>query len=90
LGCQDVGGQLHAAKGIRTTDPPGTILIDFDALYLYYVQSEGKAIRNGVAVGEEGWPGLASRRLVGWRNELIGSRPPKFRRASALTLLVFQ
>src|ERR1700690_4555033 len=34
-------------------DPPGTILVDSDARYLYYVQPEGKAIRYGVAVGEE-------------------------------------
>jgi len=32
---------------------PGTILVDTDARYLYYVLPEGKAIRYGVAVGEE-------------------------------------
>src|SRR6266702_1662227 len=32
---------------------PGTILVDTDARYLYYVLSDGKAIRYGVAVGEE-------------------------------------
>ena len=31
----------------------GTILVDTDARYLYYVLPEGKAIRYGVAVGEE-------------------------------------
>jgi lipoprotein-anchoring transpeptidase ErfK/SrfK len=32
---------------------PGTIVIDSDARYLYYVIPGGKAIRYGVAVGEE-------------------------------------
>ena len=32
---------------------PGTILVDTDARYLYYVLPRGKAIRYGVAVGEE-------------------------------------
>src|SRR6202047_3137694 len=32
---------------------PGTILVDTDARYLYYVLQGGKAIRYGVAVGEE-------------------------------------
>src|SRR6478609_3768246 len=32
---------------------PGTILVDTDERYLYYVLPEGKAIRYGVAVGEE-------------------------------------
>ena len=31
----------------------GTIMVDTDARYLYYVLPEGKAIRYGVAVGEE-------------------------------------
>ncbi|WFU45091.1 L,D-transpeptidase [Bradyrhizobium sp. CB82] len=34
-------------------EQPGTILVDTDARYLYYVMPEGKAIRYGVAVGEE-------------------------------------
>jgi lipoprotein-anchoring transpeptidase ErfK/SrfK len=34
-------------------EPPGSILVDTDQRYLYYVLPEGKAIRYGVAVGEE-------------------------------------
>src|ERR1700674_998806 len=34
-------------------EAPGTILVDTDARYLYYVLRGGKAIRYGVAVGEE-------------------------------------
>ena len=32
---------------------PGTILVDTDARYLYYVMPQGKAVRYGVAVGGE-------------------------------------
>lgn len=34
-------------------EAPGTILINSDARYLYYVLPEGKAIRYGVTVGED-------------------------------------
>lgn len=41
---------------------PGTILVDTDKRYLYYVLPDGKAIRYGVAVGEEAlaWSGVAT------------------------------
>jgi lipoprotein-anchoring transpeptidase ErfK/SrfK len=40
---------------------PGTIVVDTDARYLYYVLPSGKAIRYGVTVGEEAlaWSGVA-------------------------------
>ncbi|HZL31444.1 MAG TPA: L,D-transpeptidase [Pseudolabrys sp.] len=40
---------------------PGSIVIDSDARYLYYVLDGGKAIRYGVTVGEEAlaWSGVA-------------------------------
>jgi lipoprotein-anchoring transpeptidase ErfK/SrfK len=34
-------------------EAPGTVVIDSDARYLYYVLPDGKAIRYGVTVGEE-------------------------------------
>src|SRR5918998_975359 len=39
----------------------GTIVVDSDARYLYYVLPNGKAIRYGVTVGEEAlaWSGVA-------------------------------
>jgi lipoprotein-anchoring transpeptidase ErfK/SrfK len=39
----------------------GTIVIDTDARYLYYVLADGKAIRYGVTVGDEAlsWSGVA-------------------------------
>ena len=42
-------------------EAPGSIVIDTDARYLYYVLPEGKAIRYGVTVGEEAlaWSGVA-------------------------------
>ena len=48
---------------------PGTILIDSDARYLYYVLPDGKAIRYGVTVGEEAlaWSGVAKvGRMTEW------------------------
>jgi lipoprotein-anchoring transpeptidase ErfK/SrfK len=48
---------------------PGTIVVDSDARYLYYVLAEGKAIRYGVTVGEEAlaWSGVARvGRLADW------------------------
>ena len=42
-------------------ETPGSIVIDTDARYLYYVLDGGKAIRYGVTVGEEAlaWSGVA-------------------------------
>ena len=49
-------------------EQPGTIVVDTDARYLYYVLPEGKAIRYGVTVGEEAmaWSGVAK---VGQKQE---------------------
>jgi lipoprotein-anchoring transpeptidase ErfK/SrfK len=42
-------------------EAPGTILIDSDNKFLYYVLADGKALRYGVTVGEEAlaWSGVA-------------------------------
>src|SRR5260221_13125442 len=34
-------------------EAPGTILVDTESRFLYYVLQQGKAIRYGVAVGDE-------------------------------------
>jgi len=50
-------------------EQPGTILIDTDARYLYYVLPGGKAIRYGVTVGDEAlaWSGVAKvGRMTEW------------------------
>ncbi|MBR0692920.1 L,D-transpeptidase [Bradyrhizobium lablabi] len=44
--------QRHIVEYTRR-EQPGTILVDTDKRYLYYVLPQGKAIRYGVAVGEE-------------------------------------
>jgi lipoprotein-anchoring transpeptidase ErfK/SrfK len=47
---------------------PGTVVVDSDSRYLYYVLPAGKAIRYGVTVGEEAlaWSGVAK---VGHKEE---------------------
>ena len=50
-------------------EAPGTILVDTDARYLYYVLPDRKAIRYGVTVGEEAlaWSGVAKvGRMAEW------------------------
>jgi hypothetical protein len=50
-------------------EQPGTILVDTNARYLYYVLPGGKAIRYGVTVGEEAqaWSGVATvGRMAEW------------------------
>jgi lipoprotein-anchoring transpeptidase ErfK/SrfK len=43
-------------------EAPGTIVVESDDRYLYYVLPEGKALRYGVTVGEEAlaWSGVAT------------------------------
>ena len=42
-------------------EAPGTVVVDSDNKFLYYVLPDGKAIRYGIAVGEEAqaWSGIA-------------------------------
>ena len=50
-------------------ETPGTIVIDSDARYLYYVLDGGEAIRYGVTVGDEAlaWSGVAKvGRMTEW------------------------
>jgi lipoprotein-anchoring transpeptidase ErfK/SrfK len=44
----------------RTTEPPGTIIVQSDQRYLYVVQPGGRALRYGIGVGRDGfrWQGL--------------------------------
>jgi lipoprotein-anchoring transpeptidase ErfK/SrfK len=55
-------------------EAPGSIVIDSDARYLYYVLPEGRAIRYGVIVGEDAqaWSGVAK---VGRKEEWPGWTP---------------
>lgn len=51
----------RAIVNYHRKEAPGTVVVDSDARYLYYVLPEGKAIRYGVTVGEEAlsWSGVA-------------------------------
>ena len=44
----------------RSTEPPGTIIIDTPQTYLYFLLGGDKAIRYGIGVGREGftWSGV--------------------------------
>src|SRR5439155_13357838 len=55
-------------------EAPGTIVVDSDARYLYYVLPDGQAIRYGVIVGEDAqsWTGVAK---VGRKEEWPGWTP---------------
>ena len=60
----------------RTTERPGTIIIDGDRHYLYYVLPDLKAIRYGIGVGRDGfgWAGIVN---VGRKQEWPTWIPPK-------------
>src|SRR5262245_8369578 len=60
--------------GYHRREAPGTIVIDSDARYLYFVLPGGQAIRYGVTVGEEAlaWSGVAK---VGRKEEWPAWRP---------------
>jgi lipoprotein-anchoring transpeptidase ErfK/SrfK len=54
---------------LRTSEPPGTIIIDPYSKYLYLILENGRAMRYGVGVGRQGfeWSGTAViRRKAKW------------------------
>src|SRR5262249_11989958 len=55
-------------------EAPGTVLVDTDARYVYYVLPDGKAIRYGAIVGEDAqaWSGVAT---VGRKEQWPGWTP---------------
>ena len=59
-------------------ETPGSILVDTDGRYVYYVLPGGKAIRYGAIVGEDGqaWSGVAT---VGRKEEWRDGRQPRVR-----------
>jgi lipoprotein-anchoring transpeptidase ErfK/SrfK len=66
----DIPARLHRnIVDYRTSEAPGTIVIDTPNTYLYYVIGGGKAIRYGIGVGREGftWSGVkAIERKAEW------------------------
>jgi len=65
--------QRHIVEYHRR-EAPGTIVVDTDNKFLYYVMADGKALRYGVTVGEEAqaWSGVAK---VGRKEEWPGWVP---------------
>jgi lipoprotein-anchoring transpeptidase ErfK/SrfK len=53
---------LRTVVRYESTEPPGTIIVDPQARFLYHVQDNGTAIRYGVGVGRTGfgWSGTAT------------------------------
>jgi lipoprotein-anchoring transpeptidase ErfK/SrfK len=51
----------RAIVDFHRKEAPGSIVVDSDNHYLYYVLNDGKAIRYGITVGEEAmaWSGIA-------------------------------
>jgi len=60
----------------KTSEPVGSIIVDTHNHFLYFIQPGGKAIRYGVATGQDamGWTGRAS---VGQMQEWPRWMPPK-------------
>ena len=59
----------------RTTEPPGTIIIQTSEKYLYLVQGGNRALRYGIGVGRDGfqWKGLVK---IARKQEWPDWRPP--------------
>ncbi|MCC2097826.1 MAG: L,D-transpeptidase [Hyphomicrobiales bacterium] len=59
----------------ETKEKPGTVIVDTDAKFLYYVMDDGRAMRYGIGVGREGfeWSGTAR---VGMKREWPTWTPP--------------
>ncbi len=59
----------------RTTEAPGTIIIDSDHRFLYLVQPDNRAIRYGIGVGRDGfrWQGVEK---ISKKQEWPDWRPP--------------
>ncbi len=66
---------LRQEVDYRTTEAPGTIVVDTKARFLYFVQPNGKAIRYGVGIGRDGfaWSG---RGTIQWKAKWPRWTPP--------------
>lgn len=53
---------LRQEVAYRTSEAPGTIVVDTNARFLYLVREDGRAIRYGIGVGKQGmsWRGRAT------------------------------
>jgi lipoprotein-anchoring transpeptidase ErfK/SrfK len=69
------GAYERQAVFFRTSEPPGTIIIDTKSRFLYLVQPNNRALRYGIGVGREGfqWAGLER---ISRKQEWPDWRPP--------------
>ncbi|OLP54549.1 hypothetical protein BJF92_03890 [Rhizobium rhizosphaerae] len=60
---------------LRTDEAPGTVIVDTNNKFLYYVEGNNRATRYGIGVGREGfgWSGIVQ---VGRKSEWPSWRPP--------------
>lgn len=67
---------LRAEVDYRTSERPGTLVVDTPSRYLYLVQGGGRAIRYGIGVGRPGfeWSGV---KTVSRKSEWPDWTPPK-------------
>ncbi|OJF90359.1 L,D-transpeptidase [Pararhizobium antarcticum] len=65
---------------LQTNEAPGTIIVDTNNKYLYYVQGKDRAVRYGIGVGREGfgWSGVVK---IGRKAEWPSWTPPAEMRA---------
>ena len=64
----------------RTSEKPGSIIVDTDDRYLYFVLPGGKAVRYGIGVGREGFQWAGTQRITR-KAEWPGWTPPPQMRA---------
>ena len=84
---------MRAEVDYRTSERPGTLIVDTPSRYLYLVQGEGRAIRYGIGVGRPGfeWSGVKTvSRKAEWPDwtppgEMLKRRPdlPRHMRGGA-------
>ena len=60
---------------LMTNESPGTIIVDTNNKYLYFIQGDNRAIRYGIGVGRDGfgWSGVVK---IGRKAEWPGWTPP--------------
>ena len=68
------GAYEKQAVFFRTSEAPGTIVIDTSQRFLYLVQPNNRAIRYGIGVGRDGFQWRESRRFPASRNGRTGVR----------------
>lgn len=76
-GMREVPSKFQRTKvRFRTNEPAGTIIVNTNTKFLYFVQGNGRAIRYGVGVGRQGfgWSGVMH---VGRKQEWPSWTPPK-------------